>query len=344
MQRVAGQSAFGADAVTRQPERAFETPVRQSASVSTTRGRTTRGLSSRVLTPAVLLAAALFAVPASAQTTAADLPPEMQDIGIDDRTGSTVPRDIRLTDHTGRERTFGDYLDDGKPVVLVLAYYQCPMLCTLVLNGIADGLKQLAWTTGESFRTLVVSIDPTETPKLAAEKRANYLEDYGRHVGERGWDFLVAEEDQVRRLADAVGFRYRWDEATSQYAHAAGAFVFTPDGTLSRTFYGITFPERDLRLALTEAGEGRIGGAWERILLFCYSYDPHARGYALAAMRVMKAGGALTVLVLLLGFLWLNRRYRRTDPTGSDDEDSPIHPELELPHAGRTRTQAGGLS
>lgn len=311
------------------------------------RRRYTHGLVS--LAPGFLAVAAIVLAPfvigtAHAEAKHEGLPPEMQDIGIEDRTGATLPRDVRLTAHDGREVTFGDYLDDGKPVVLVLAYYQCPMLCTLILNGVAEGLKQLAWTTGDSFRTLVVSIDPSETPDLAATKRANYLEDYGRQVGERGWDFLVGEEVEVRKLADAVGFGYRWDEATSQYAHSAGAFVITPNGTLSRTLYGIVFPERDLRLALTEAGEGRIGGAWERVLLFCYSYDPHARGYALAAMKVMKAGGALTVLFLLAGFFWLSRRFRRPEDDDSDSEDPSITREVELPHAGRARTQAGGLS
>lgn len=271
------------------------------------------------------------------------MPPEMADIGIEERPGAPVARDVRLTNHEGREFTFGEYLDDGKPVILVLAYYQCPMLCTLVLNGIVDGLKSLAWTTGESFRTVIVSIDPTETPELAAEKRNNYLEEYGRPVGPGGLEFLVGEEAEVRKLADSVGFGYRWDEAASQYAHSAAAFVLTPDGTLSRTLYGISFTERDLRLALTEAGEGKVGSAWDRVLLFCYHYDPSARSYGLAAMRLMRAGGAATLLFLAAVFFGLSRR-KRSDDDNSGPEDPLNLQQPELPHAGRESTQAGGLS
>lgn len=272
--------------------------------------------------------------PTGAPPAAGTVPQELAEVSIEERSGAEVPKDVLLRDPQGREVAFGSYLGDGRPVVLVLAYYQCPMLCTLVLNGLTDGLRSLGWTVGENFRVVTVSIDPRDSAELAAEKQAAYLAEYGRAVPPRGWDFLTGDEASVRRLADAVGFRYRWDEATGQYAHAAGAFVITPEGRLSRTLYGLSFPERELRLSLVEASEGKLGGAWGKVLMFCFNYDPHARSYALAAIRLMKAGGALTALLLGGFLLWLSRRYRRPE-----DDAAPG-----FPHSGRRATEAGGLS
>lgn len=246
-----------------------------------------------------------------AQPTAEQLPTELVDVGIDERPGAVVPPDIQLVRQDGTRITWGRYFQDGKPVVLVLAYYSCPMLCTVVLNGLKDGLGELAWNVGEQFRVVTVSFDPRDTPQLAAAKRVNYIDSYGRAVPDMGWDFLTGDEANVKRLADAVGFRYRWDAAGNQYAHAAGAFVLTPDGRLSRTLYGVIFPERHLRLALTEASEGRLGSAFDRALLFCFHYDPTSRSYVLAATRLMRVGGVVTMVLLsfLLFRLW--RRERR---------------------------------
>jgi protein SCO1 len=231
------------------------------------------------------------------------VPPELSGIGIEERPGAQVPVDVALRDGQGRPVTLGSYLDGTRPVVLVLAYYRCPMLCSLVMSGMTAGLKDLAWTAGEQYRVLVVSFDPRDTAQIARDKRENYLVEYGRKVDERGFEFLIGEAAEVKRLADSVGFHYRWDEESQQYAHAAGAFVLTPKGRLSRTMWGITFPARDLRLALMEASEGRLGGAWDRVVLFCYHYDSSARGYVLAATRLMRVSGALSVLFLGL-LLW----------------------------------------
>lgn len=271
------------------------------------------------------------------------MPPEMLDIGIEDKAGQKVAVDAVFRNQDGKEVRFGDYLGDERPVLLVPAYFQCPMLCSLILNGVMEGLKSLAWNTGEKFKTVVLSFDPSEGPALTAQKRENYLEDYGRHVHGDGFEFLTGNEEQIKKLTDSIGFNFRWDEASSQYAHSAGAFVINSDGTISRTMYGISFPERDLRLALTEAGEGKVGSAWERVLLFCYHYDPNARGYGLAAMRLMRAGGALTLLLLALGGFILSRRghFSRDE----ESEETPPDPqEPKLPHTGRERTQAGDLS
>ena len=242
------------------------------------------------------------------------VPPELQGIGIDERPGAIVPLNVALTDGSGRKVTLGSYLKDGKPVVLVLAYFRCPMLCSLVINGLTDGLKDLDWAAGKDYRVLVVSFDPRDTVQLAPDKRENYLKQYGRPVPEGGFEFLVGEEAQVKRLADAVGFHYRWDGAQSQFAHAAGAFVLTPNARLSRTLYGIVFPGKDLRLSLLEASEGKLGTAWDRVVLFCYHYDPSSRGYVLAATRLMRAGGAASLLLLGFFLYRLFRAPRRVGP------------------------------
>jgi len=264
----------------------------------------------RRLTVFAILALALAA------TARADeaVPEELKGIGIEERPGASVPLDAPLVDPQGRPVTLARYVEGGKPVVLILAYYRCPMLCSLVINGMAQGLKELAWTAGDQFRFVVVSFDPRDSVQVAHDKREHYLADYGRRVGERGFDFLTGEEASVRRIADAVGFHYRWDAQTQQYGHAAGAFVLTPQGTLSRTLYGIVFPAKDLRLALLEASQGKLGGAWDQVLLFCFHYDPNARGYVLAATRVMEAAGALTVLLLGGFLLALWRHDRRSGP------------------------------
>ena len=269
----------------------------------------------RLLLSALALAALSWARPASADDTS--VPVELQGIDIEDRQGAPLPRDIALRDQAGKSATIGDYLDGKRPVVLVLAYYECPMLCTLVINGALDEMKKLRWTAGDEYRVVVVSFDPRGTPEGAAKKRMNYLDAYGRPVAERGFDFLVGEETQVRALASAAGFHYRWDEQTKQFAHAAGAFVYTPDGRLSRTLYGITYP--GLKLALLEASEGKIGTVVDRVLLFCFHYDPLARGYVLATTRLVRASGVVTLAVLAL---WLLRLWRR-------ERKRPVTPEAE---------------
>jgi protein SCO1 len=255
----------------------------------------------RVVLAASLLVVA-FATDARAGEAEPKLPQELEGIDIDERPGAVLPADARLRDSSGREVTLGSYFDDERPTVLLLAYYECPMLCSLVINGFLQGMKGIDWTAGKEYRVLVVSFDPRDTPEVARQKREAYVGAYGRPVADKGWEFLVGDEAEVRRIADAVGFKYRWDKETSQYAHAAGAFAITPQGKLSRTLYGIAFPPKDLRLALLEASEGKLGSAWGRVLLFCFHYDNAERGYVLAGRRLMTAFGGLFAL-LLAGFL-----------------------------------------
>jgi protein SCO1/2 len=262
------------------------------------------------LAVAAALAATLVAWPISRADADTTVPKELEGIGIEERPGAKAPLDLAVRDHLGRSVTLGKYFNGTQPVLLVMAYYQCPMLCSLVVNGVTAGMRALAWTTGDKYRVVVVSFDPRDTVELAAAKRKNYLESYGRQVDDDAWPFLLADEKNARRLAQAIGFGYRWDAETQQYAHAAGAFVFTPDGRLSRTLYGITYEEKNLRLALLEAAGGKLGSAWDKVLLFCFHYDPNARSYVPATMRIVKASGVATVvlLALFLGRLWRRER------------------------------------
>ena len=258
--------------------------------------------------------------PTGANTALADQKPaELDGVGIADKAGTQLPGDVVLRDGEGREVRLDGYFDGRRPVVLALAYYSCPMLCTLVLNGMNDGLKEVAWTAGEEYRVVTVSIDPRDTAEIAKAKQASYVEEYGRRVTDDAWTFLTGDEDQVKRLADAVGFTYRWDEPSQQYVHAAGVFVLTPEGRVSRTLYGIEFKPRDLRMAITEASEGRIGSAIDQVLMFCFHYDPQSKGYVVAATRVMRAGGLLTVLILagVVGRFWRRERLRAMSPQES---------------------------
>lgn len=260
----------------------------------------------RLFFAALALGLLALVCPRAAAAKDTNVPAELEGIDIEDRHGAELPRTIALRDQSGRAVTTGDYLDGTRPVLLVLAYYDCPMLCTLVINGALSEMKKLPWTAGNEYRVVVVSFDPRDTTESARKKRLNYLDAYGRPVAEKGWDFLVGDETEVKALAAAAGFHYRWDEGQKQFAHAAGAFVYTPDGRLSRTLYGITFP--GLKLALLEASEGKIGTVVDRVLLFCFHYDPLARGYVVATTRLVRASGALTLAALAF---WLLRFWRR---------------------------------
>jgi protein SCO1/2 len=245
-----------------------------------------------------------------------DRPPVLRDVGFDQRLGAQVPLDLPFRDESGARVTLADYVRD-KPVVLVPAYYECPMLCTIVLNGVVSALRALPFDIGREFGVVTVSFNPHETSELAAAKKATYLHDYRRPGAEAGWHFLVGDDTSIRPLMDAIGFRYTWDAAASQYAHASGLVVLTPDGRISRYFYGVEFPPKDLRLALVEASNERIGSVVDQILLFCFHYDPSTGRYSRVALNAVRAGGILTLLVLGL-FIWtsLRRDRRMAGPSG----------------------------
>jgi protein SCO1/2 len=231
-------------------------------------------------------------------------------VGFDQRLNAQVPLDLEFTDEAGRTVRLADYFH-GKPVILVLAYYRCPMLCSEVLNGLVRAMLDLPFDVGNEFSVITVSFDPREGPELAAAKKQTYLERYGKPGAAAGWHFLTGKEDAIKRLAQAVGFRYTYDARYDQYAHASGIMVLTPTGRISRYFYDIRFPPRDLRLGLVEASENRIGSAADQILLFCFHYDPAEGRYGPAVMNLVRLGGVLTLLGVgtFLTVMW--RRERR---------------------------------
>ena len=242
---------------------------------------------------------------------AAERPNVIKDIDIEQKLDSQVPLDLAFKDETGRDIKLHEYFHQGRPIILVLAYYECPMLCTQVLNGLVTTLRPLKFNVGQEFDVVVVSFDPKETPGLARDKKAAYVDDYKRPGTERGWHFLTGSQASIEAITNAVGFKYKYDEAIDQYAHAAGITVLTPEGKVSRYFYGIEYSTRDLRMGLVDASANKIGTLADRVMYLCYHYDPSTGQYGLLTMRLLKAGGLLTMATL--GTFWavMIRRERR---------------------------------
>jgi protein SCO1/2 len=239
------------------------------------------------------------------------LPPVLRDVGFDQRLDEQVPLDLTFRDETGRPVQLREYFG-RKPVILVLAYYRCPMLCTEVLNGVVRALLEMSLTVGKDFNVLTVSFDPREMPDLAAAKKKTYLERYGRPGAEEGWHFLTGDPEPIKRLTAAVGFRYVYDELHEQYAHPSGIMVLTPAGKISRYFYDVRYSPGDLRLGLVEASENRIGSPVDQVLLYCFHYDPVEGKYGPAVMNFVRLGGVLTLLALgwFMFVLWRHERHR----------------------------------
>jgi protein SCO1/2 len=233
----------------------------------------------------------------------------LQKVGIDQKIGQQLPLDLHFTDERGATVRLGQYFGT-RPVVLALAYYECPMLCTHVLNGMAGALKTLTFEAGKDFDVVVVSINPREGPQLASEKKTAYLETYGRPHSARSWHFLTGKEPDIQTLAAALGFRYAYDDRIQQYAHAAAIYVATPAGVVARYFLGIEFPPRDLRFALVEASQNRLGTIGDKVLLLCYHYDPATGRYGAIALGAVRIGGVLTI-VAFLAFLFVSLRNER---------------------------------
>lgn len=261
---------------------------------------------------------------------ATELPDELKDVQITEHAGAPVSiGDLKFRDESGQTVALKQYFHDGKPVLLTLVYYQCPNLCNLMLNGLVDGMKGLDWVPGKQFEMVTVSINPRETPELAAAKKKAYLEQYGHPEAAAGWHFLTSPsgatdaKGPARDLASQVGFGYRWDPTQQQYAHSESVFLLTPDGRISRYLYGITFRPQDLRLGLLEASSGKIGSVVDRILLFCYRYDPQTRRYSLVLTRVMQAGCGGTVAIFggYMALFWGRQRRRPKDEEDDDDEN-----------------------
>jgi protein SCO1/2 len=236
-------------------------------------------------------------------------------IGVVEKLGETVPRDIAFTDENGKHVTLGDYLADGKPVIIAPVYYKCAMLCSLTLNGIVGALRQQSWKLGQEYRVITVSFDPAEKPKLAAEKQRGYLALLGLHPEEHGhdWPFLTGDKENIAKLTDALGFKFRWDDVNKAWDHTAAIMTLSPDGKITRYLYGVQYPPNDVRLALFEAADGKVGTTLERALLRCYAYDTSTKSYRVFAVTFVRIGAlsVLGMLVILLTLLW-RRDLRRT--------------------------------
>jgi protein SCO1/2 len=233
----------------------------------------------------------------------------MQKIDFEQKLNEQVPLDATFRDETGKTVRLGDFFGD-KPVLLTLVYYECPMLCTEILNGTLHMLKEMEFTAGKEFDIVTISIDPREGPELAADKKGYYVRRYGRSEAEQGWHFLVGDEAEIARVADAVGYRFQYDPATDEYAHASGIVVLTPGGKTSRYFYGVQYDGSHVRLGLVEASANKIGSPVDKLLLFCYHYDPNSGQYNVAIMNFVKIFGAGFVVVMVGGIALLMRRER----------------------------------
>ncbi len=230
-------------------------------------------------------------------TPSSQLPRALRDIGFDQNLDQRVPLDTVFRDERGAEVRLGDYFGK-RPVVLVFAYYDCPMLCTLVINGLASALDVLSLSPGKDFEIVTVSFNPADTPATAAAKKRSYIERYRRPGAAESWHFLTGDPPSIERLTKAAGFRYTWDAATKQFAHPSGVIVLTPDGRLARYLFGIEYGPRDLRYAIIEASDGKVGTAADALLLYCYHYDPMTGRYGLVVMRALRIAGGATVLAL----------------------------------------------
>lgn len=262
------------------------------------------------------LAAGVTAADAQVPLKADELPSELEGVGVTEHLGEIIPLELSFKDETGRDVTLNQLLAPGRPVILTLNYYRCPMLCTLTLNGMVDALNELEWSAGKEFDIITVSINPDEKPDLADVKKQAYLTQYKRESAKTGWHFLTGESMAIQRLAKATGFGYRYDPKSGDYAHTSTIMFVTPEGRLSRYLNDVKFEPKTVKLALIEASEGAIGSPMDKFLLFmCFHYDPLRGSYAASAQKIMQLGGAMTLVILAagLGVLWLRGgRHDRT--------------------------------
>jgi protein SCO1 len=242
--------------------------------------------------------------------TSSELVPDvLAKVGIDQKLNAQIPLDAVFRDENGRSVKLAEYFGN-RPVVLALVYYECPMLCTQVLNGAVSAFKVMNFTVGAEYDVVTVSFDPKETPAMATAKKAAYVAKYGRPEAEKGWHFLTGDQAAITALAASVGFRYTFDQSTQQYVHASALMVLTPDGRVSKYFYGIEYSPKDIRLGLIEASNGRIGSPVDQLLLYCYHYDPHSGKYSMIVMNVLRLAGAATVALIVgfIGLMWIRDR------------------------------------
>jgi protein SCO1 len=225
-------------------------------------------------------------------------PPGLQFVGIEQHLNAEIPGDLEFRDELGNPVKLGDYFGHGRPVILNLGYYQCPMLCSELLEGLVGSMKALTLQLGRDFDVVTLSFDPRETTEMAAAKKRDIMKRYGRANAAGGWHFLTGRADQIKILTDAVGFQYQFDPKTEQYAHATAIVLLTPDRHIAEYFYGVEFSPRDLRLGLVQASQGKIGNLTDAVLLYCYHYDPRAGKYGAVISNILKISGVATILML----------------------------------------------
>lgn len=269
-----------------------------------------------------VLAVGLLALllPGSARAQIAQTPRELQHVGVTEHLDGALPLDTAFRDHTGAPVTLAKFFDRKRPVVLQFAYHTCPVVCSMITNNLAAGLKDVPWTIGKEYDVITISIDPNESLEKTAAKRASILAEYGRSTG--GWHFLVGSQASIDAVTKAAGFEYQYDERQKQWGHPSVVFILKPDGRMARYLYGLEFPSSDLRLGLLEASEGRHITTVEKLILYCYHYDPQGGKYVLVARRVMQLGGAAVAIVLFsfLGLFWsreLRRKHSQVEAEGA---------------------------
>ena len=243
---------------------------------------------------------------------ASNVPPQFQEVTFAQRLNERLPLEASFRDETGRIVSLGEYFGT-KPVVLSFVYYQCPMLCSQTMNGISSALKVVPFAPGKDFEVVLISFDPRDTPEAANAKKQAHLKHWSAENTADGWHFLTGDEATIRQVTSAAGFTYKWEEESGQYAHVSGLLTATPDGRLSRYFYGVEYSPKELRLALVESGEGRIGSLVEELLLYCFQYDPTSGRYGAVVMNLVRLGGIIT-LAFVAAFVFLMRRRESRQP------------------------------
>jgi len=244
------------------------------------------------------------------------LPKPLKEVGIEQKLGDQMPLDAVLKDEAGNLVKLGDYFKSGRPVILAFVYYECPMLCNQVLNGLTGSLKGISFDAGKEFDVIAISFDAKEfdKPELAINKKAGYMTRYNRPGTEKGWHFLTGTQGELDKATSAAGFSYKWDDRSNQFAHAAAIMIATPDGKLSRYLYGIDYSPKDVKFGLMESAQAKVGNPAEQLLLYCYHYDPSTGKYGLSILRVMRLGGVLTLIGLgAMGFVFWRRGKRKAE-------------------------------
>lgn len=259
-------------------------------------------------------ASAQYFTPPETKTVA---PPGLEGVGIDQHLNEQVPLNLTFKDEQGKTVKLGDYFHDGRPVILNLVYFQCPMLCTEVLNGLTSALRVIRFVPGKEFEVVTLSIDPRETPELAANKKQMYLKKLGNPEAGKGWHFLTGDQAQISELANAVGFHYRYDPKLGQFAHAAGIMLITPSGKVSQYYYGVEYSAKDMRLGIVEASQNKIGSLADQVLLYCYHYDPSTGKYGATITNIIRLAGLATVIVLGSTLVLLFRQEKHNTGIGT---------------------------